>query len=882
MYTMKADGVVFYNPAADDTALHVLSPIAEFEVNTAGTLQFTLLPGNVAYDSMKLLKTIVTLEQDGEVIFRGRVAEIKTDIYNQKEVYCEGTLSFLQDSAVRPYQYSGSASGLLNQLVAQHNGQVETNKQFTVGSITAANEETIPQFSSEACSDTLTEIMSMLVDRFGGYLRIRYSGGTNYLDYIDSYSEASGQAIEFGVNLIDLEDLYESTDVFSVLMPIGGYSAETVEPAEDSDETETTVKTNLTTIASVNGGSDYIEDAAAIAKYGRIVKVHKWESVTDPAELLEKGNEYIAKKKKNARTLTFTALDLHIINTSADSIRLGDSVRLVSSPHGISLTDICSAISLDIEAPHNSVYIFGLPPQTLTDFSTETAKQAAYDKNQTQGQMSKWIKETDTKFTISRAYYDELNGKFNTVSIELDAQKATIDLKATQEEVNDVSWRLSQAEILIDGANAAIELKADQAIVDDMATRLSSAEIKIDGANAAIELKAEKSEVTELSKRLSQAEIDIDGANAQINLKASQTVVDELGERVSSAEIAIDGVKSEIALKADTILLEGYVKADALETEVLKVMEEAWASEMDIQSLVAASINTNTLSADSITADELSVGGHSLGTHSHKVSVNADGTITLGEVSSTGGSFKIADTAYYKEGVSAAKESVTLSAAGWEGGYNVITASNGKSVTVTLPDFSTSGGDTWSSNKTTVYFYTGSVNGPLASKTVDATSVYNSGYNSGYSSGRSGVTLSAGGWQGGNNVVSASNGKSVTVSLPSFSTSGGDSFTSNRTTVYFYTGSVSGPLASKEVDATSIYEAGYAAGAAEAETAYDEGYAAGVAAAKSDVTITGGITSISNTASNTFYASGRVYVHVLGEQVENQYISHSQYINVGQ
>lgn len=869
MYTMKADGVVFYNPASDDTALHVLSPMAEFEVNRAGSLQFTMLPGNVAYDSMKLLKTIVTLEQDGEIIFRGRVSEITTDIYKQKKVYCEGALSFLLDSAVRPYTYEGSANGLLSALVNQHNNQVDSYKQFPQISSMPEIGEITPEYASETGTDTLSEIKSALIDRFGGYLYVQYNGNNNELCYYPSLPSGTGKVIEFGVNLIDLEDRYESTDVFSVLMPLGGHNE----------------VNELITIASVNGGSDFIEDAAAISKYGRIVKAEKWPSVTDPQELMEKGSAYLARKK-DARSLTFTALDLHIIDSSVDSIRLGDSVRLVSSPHGISLTDICSAISLDIEAPHNSVYTFGLPPQNLTDYSAETERQTAHENSQVQsqmqGQLYKWITETDTKFTIANDYYDELNGLYNTVKIELDAQKATIDLMATQEELNDTKYRLSQAEILIDGANARIDLMASQEEVTELSERLSLAEIAIDGANAKIELKAAQADLDAVSARVNQAEIDIDGANAQINLKASQTVVDELGERVSSAEIAIDGVKSEIALKADTILLEGYVKADALETEVLKVMEEAWASEMDIQSLVAASINTNTLSADSITADELSVGGHSLGTHSHKVSVNADGTVTLGEVSSTGGSFKIADTQYYKDGVSAAKESVTISAAGWEGGSNVISASNGKSLTVSLPSFSTSGGDSWSSNKTTVYFYTGSVSGPLASKTVDATSVYNSGYNSGYSSGRSGVTLSAGGWQGGNNVVSASNGKSVTVSLPAFSTSGGDSFSGNKTTVYFYTGSVSGPLASKEVNATSIYEAGYAAGAAEAETAYDEGYAAGVAAAKSDVTITGGITSISNTASNTFYASGRVYVHVLGEQVENQYISHSQYINVGQ
>lgn len=943
MYKMKADGVVFYDPSSDNTALQVLSPMAEFELNKAGSLTFTLPPGNVAYNSMQRMKTLVTLEQDGEVIFRGRVSETTTNLYKEKEVYCEGDLSFLLDSAVRPYKYEGSAASLLYQLVAQHNAQVESYKQFALGSVTAASGEMLTEFTSDACADTLSEIKTMLLDPFGGYLRVRYSGGTRYLDYIESYSASSGQAIEFGVNLVDLEDRYESADVFSVLVPLGAYYTEPVE--EESDVTEPSegegttegeegtegsestegseeegaeeeeikwvkpVKiAGMTTIEEVNGGSDSIVDYTALSKYGRIVKAHRWDDVTDPQELLDKGNELMSRMK-DARTLTFTALDMHVINRSVDSIRLGDYVRLVSSPHGISMTDICSAIGLDIEKPHNSVYTFGVPPVTLTDINADAARQAAYANSH----FHRWLSETDTTFEVAIQNLDLVGHRMNSVEFRMDAAEAeillrakqedvdilgerikqaeiridgaeaAIELKANQSEVDDLSARLSNAEILIDGANAAIKLKADQSVVDelgqrisnaeilidganakidlkadrtevnalgerisnaeilidganaaidlkadlttvndiasrmssaeikidgleaeikmlatesvitDLAERISNAEIRIDGAEAAIEMKADQSLVTALGERVSQAEVDIDGANAQIALKANQSTVNALGNRmtqaeadidganaqialkassstvtalgnrVSSAEVAIDGLESEIALKADTILLEGYVKAEELEAAEARIVTlESMLSESSITVSGVVSANQvsatygifssltfggSTVSKRAITMGSISTAGTALSaggaldlSHSHAVSIGSDGTITLGEVSSTGGSFNIADTKFYKDGVSAARidgaNSVTLTVSGWQsGGRNTVTASNGKSETITLPPFSASGGDTWVSNKTTVYFHTGTVSGPLASKEVDASSVYSAGSSAGFTAG---------------------------------------------------------------------------------------------------------------------------------------------------
>lgn len=70
--------------------------------------------------------------------------------------------------------------------------------------------------------------------------------------------------------------------------------------------------------------------------------------------------------------------------------------------------------------------------------------------------------------------------------------------------------------------------------------------------------------------------------------------------------------------------------------------------------------------------------------------------------------------------------------------------------------------------------------------------------------GASGVTLSQRGWDGsGNNIVDASNGATETVSLPSFSTSGGSTWSGGVTYVYFSTPSVNVPLATKQVSMPS-------------------------------------------------------------------------------
>lgn len=289
----------------------------------------------------------------------------------------------------------------------------------------------------------------------------------------------------------------------------------------------------------------------------------------------------------------------------------------------------------------------------------------------------------------------------------------------------------------IDMLAAEIDLKATKAEVDGVSTRISEAEIQLNEILGQLALRVT---YKELETELNEVSVLLDAVNAELALKATHS---DLEDGLDEVSLRLNAMDSTISAKADLILLDGYVKMDDFEavqgwsTDFSGVsisgssitggygdFDELWCG-----SLNGASLSTAALSMGSIVSTTVWGAGDDINlAHSHAVTVDG-GTITLGEVSSTGGSFKIADTQFYKDGVSAAKDSVTLTSMGWIGGANVVEASNGKSLRVTLPPFSSSGGDTFSADhKTTVYFYTGSVSSPLLSVEIDATSVYEAGY----------------------------------------------------------------------------------------------------------------------------------------------------------
>lgn len=482
MYKLKADGVVFYDPSADDMTLQVLSPRASFELNKPGTLEFTMLPGNIAYHSLHKMKTVITLEFNDEIVFCGRVLETTVDQYNQIEVYCEGELGYLYDTIQRPYKYTGKPSELLAKLLTTHNEQAEDFKRFEPGIVTAIEDDDEITINGEAFSETFGEIQSLLIDAHGGYLRVRRENGVRYLDYVSSFDQPCSQSIDFGVNMVDVENKINTQDVCTVLIPVGKM-----------------LNGEYTNIRVANDGLDYLEDAEGVAKYGRIVKTYTWDDVIDPVELKNLALKHMATLKAQT-TLTITAVDLSVCGADVDRIHLGDTVHLYSVPHGLDKDEVCTGIELNIENPEKSEYTFGFPQETFTDSNANTVS----NFNSLLLHQHKWLTETDEALNINVQAINLVGHRTTQLEIDVNAAEEAITMKASQEDVNILEERHTAVELRLDAAEDSItaqaetislqaeeiNLKAGKTYVDNLVAQCVQAEdleaqvlTVVDGAN---------------------------------------------------------------------------------------------------------------------------------------------------------------------------------------------------------------------------------------------------------------------------------------------------------------------------------------------------------------------------------------------------------------
>jgi hypothetical protein len=106
------DRILIYDDDVYDESLRLSDPKLHLEVNSAGTLEFSIAPDNVGYDKLVPMKTqFIVMRSDSpekngtrqrnEIIWFGRALTIDTDIYKVKSIHCEGGLSYLNDVVYR-------------------------------------------------------------------------------------------------------------------------------------------------------------------------------------------------------------------------------------------------------------------------------------------------------------------------------------------------------------------------------------------------------------------------------------------------------------------------------------------------------------------------------------------------------------------------------------------------------------------------------------------------------------------------------------------------------------------------------------------------------------------------------------------------------------
>lgn len=642
--------------------------------------------------------------------------------------------------------------------------------------------------------------------------------------------------------------------------------------------------------------SDLLEngymDADTVEKWGIISRELDTEDDTTAEGAIELAEAYLAQYKNPSVSIEIDAFDLaNRTHEPLDELVLGKLCRVALPDWGFAQNhQIISVYYADL---------LKKPEQKKITLSTRAARAETA------------LAQAAKAASQSSKNYKHIIETANSVLIQ--AEKIAllgeeINLKATKAEVENATMRVSTVEIALSAAEAKIDLKADRTEYNELEKRVSSAEIAVDGANAAIALKADLSVTDDLGTRLSTAEINLSAADQNITLLTGR--VDDQGNLIDGVVLDLDGqagritaLGEEILLKADKIDLVGLVTATELEAGYAKIADlssvAAQITNLTSGLTTATIINAGTLNGSqvngtygsfdalthngalvsqrAITMGSLSSVGKALSTggaldlqHSHKVTVNDDGTVTLGEVSAEGGNFKIADTKVYKDGVSAAYGS------GYNEGF-AVGKENYNPTAINRTGYSTT-------DRTVTVRALNAHQDLLTGQVIDASEIYDAGYTSGQTAGKNAVTLSKK-WSGGVLTVTASNGKTSTAQL----SKGTESWNGNEVSVPVLDGSGSTGYTIK-VNVQARYDAGYAAGwaAAKSKIALDgyniNGPAETVDTQERLYQITAGATlnNIQNTAANYFYVGGYAYAYVNGSMVNSQFINKANTINVGQ
>ena len=319
------DGNTIYYPSDGKAVL--ISSTLNLELNTAGSLSFICPPENPYYEKIYNRKSIVSVYRDEKEIFIGEVREQTKDLRGNKKVQCVGLLSYLADSIQPQMEYHDQTPyQLLSKFLKIHNEQVDDKKKIMLGRVTVTDpNNSLYRFTNY--ETTMEVIMIKMVDKLGGYLKLRREEELLYLDYLrlEETGKATEQSIEFGVNLLDYTEDLSAEDITTAIIPLG----------KEIDGEENDILKKYTDIQSVNDGKNYLVSKEAKNEFGWVYRVIRWDDVTVPANLLRKGAEWLKDNQFEMVELALSAVDLSEFRIPTETIECGDRVRCIAYPFGM-------------------------------------------------------------------------------------------------------------------------------------------------------------------------------------------------------------------------------------------------------------------------------------------------------------------------------------------------------------------------------------------------------------------------------------------------------------------------------------------------------------------------------------------------------------------
>ena len=362
MYEVYLDGRILDFPGDEKNC--IISPKLQISLNEAGSFEFDITDKNPEYNNIENRASMIQVLKDGKEIFNGEVKYYDKESDNVKSIYAEGELSFLQDSIQPQAEYHELTSRqMLETWINEHNSQVEERKRFHVGIVTIHDSnDSLYRYTNR--ENTLDAIKEKLLERLGGYLRIRKVNGVRYLDWITlpEYGKYCEQPIEFGTNLLDYAENTSAVNLATAVVPLGAKLEESLIEGLEA----------YTDITSVNNGVDYLYIPEAVKRFGWIKKVVTWDDVTQPLNLKAKGQKWLENNQYEDVTLELTAIDLADLDADFEAFELGDTVHASADVYGMDRSFPIRQLSIYMHEPDQNKLILGTTMKKM--FSRQMAE----------------------------------------------------------------------------------------------------------------------------------------------------------------------------------------------------------------------------------------------------------------------------------------------------------------------------------------------------------------------------------------------------------------------------------------------------------------------------------------------------------------------------
>ena len=264
----------------------------------------------------------------------------------------EGAQAFLLDSILRPFTMDGTATGIWQYILTQHNTQVNENQRIGIGTCDLTGSFSV--VTKEYLS-AWQALKTCLLDVLGGYLIVRYDENENpILDYLAEVPDTSTQRIEFGENLIDLALTKSASETYTACVPLGA-ALRDIDPELESDA--------RLTIANVNEGQEFLIDAALAAEYGVIFapsSMTTWDDIADPTILINRGRDWLnGIGARFKQTIKLSAVDLHNADANVESFRFLDKVVVSCGTLCPEETYVLSELTIPLNNPASTDIVLG-------------------------------------------------------------------------------------------------------------------------------------------------------------------------------------------------------------------------------------------------------------------------------------------------------------------------------------------------------------------------------------------------------------------------------------------------------------------------------------------------------------------------------------------